>query len=330
MRNPFKEFFYFSREERRGIVVLMAIILLVFLSGPVYVHLRDSRPPSKEEMERQAASAAEYESFIASIQEREEERNDRYRPSSSQRPPTAIALAPFDPNTADSTTLCRLGLPGWMARNILRYRGKGGEFRKAEDFKKIYGMTEERFQALLPYIRITPEESREEEKGKETEEETKPKDTPLYNPPTEGDSTLVARTFQEKYPAGTVIDLNRADTTELKKIPGIGSGIARMIVSHRQRLGGFYSIAQLEEIHLDTARLQPWFSIDTRAIRLLNLNRAGIEQLRAHPYINFYQAKAFVEYRRKKGKLQSLKPFALYEEFSEGDLERIGHYVCFE
>ena len=52
--------------------------------------------------------------------------------------------------------------------------------------------------------------------------------------------------------------------------------------------------------------------------------------MRSHPYINFYQAKAIVEYRKKKGSLTSLKPFSLYEEFTETDLERIGHYVCFE
>ena len=129
---------------------------------------------------------------------------------------------------------------------------------------------------------------------------------------------------------GTLVDLNRADTTELKKIPGIGSGIARLIIGYRQRLGGFYNITQLQEIHLDTTQLQSWFSIDTRAIHLINLNRSSIERLRNHPYINFYQAKAFVEYRKKKGDLHSLKPFALYEEFSDTDLEKISHYVCFE
>lgn len=325
MQNPFKEFFYFSREERRGILVLMTIILLVFLSGHIYVYLRSNRLPSEEEIEQQAAAMAEYESFIASIEKQEEEQSYRFKHPSPRRPSTAVTLMPFDPNEADSSTLCRLGLPGWMARNVLRYRSKGGRFRKAEDFKKIYGMTEERFQALLPYIRIVPKE-----KEKEEETETTPKATPLYTPPASGDSTILARSRQEKYPAGTVIDLNRADTTELKKIPGIGSDIARMIVSYRQRLGGFYRIEQLEEIHLDATRLQPWFSIDTSLIRLLNLNRVSIEKLRSHPYINFYQAKAFVEYRKKRGKLQSLKPFTLYEEFSEADLERISHYVCFE
>ena len=125
-------------------------------------------------------------------------------------------------------------------------------------------------------------------------------------------------------------ETDNVHTTELKKIPGIGSGIARLIIGYRQRLGGFYNITQLQEIHLDTTQLQSWFSIDTRAIHLINLNRSSIERLRNHPYINFYQAKAFVEYRKKKGDLHSLKPFALYEEFSDTDLEKISHYVCFE
>ena len=33
--------------------------------------------------------------------------------------------------------------------------------------------------------------------------------------------------YLPKYPEGTVIDLNRADTASLKRVPGIGSGLAR-------------------------------------------------------------------------------------------------------
>ena len=170
-------------------------------------------------------------------------------------------------------------------------------------------MTEKQYQTLLPYIHITPED-------------TETRTVQLYSSPASNDSAVTFRIAPEKYPSGTLVDLNRADTTELKKIPGIGSGIARLIIGYRQRLGGFYNITQLQEIHLDTTQLQSWFSIDTRAIHLINLNRSSIERLRHHPYINFYQAKAFVEYRKKKGDLHSLKPFALYEEFSDTDLRK--------
>ena len=41
-----------------------------------------------------------------------------------------------------------------MTKNILHYRAKGGKFRKTEDFKKIYGMTEDQYSVLSPYIHI--------------------------------------------------------------------------------------------------------------------------------------------------------------------------------
>lgn len=312
MQNPLKNFFYFSRGERRGILVLTTGIVLVFLSGYFYSSWKDKQFPSEEDLKQQAIAEAEYNAFIASIEEQEKQWKTKYS-KYDHKQPQILELNPFDPNTTDSATFCRLGLPGWMARNILQYRRKGGKFRKAEDFKKIYGLTEEQYSTLLPYIYIPPEDT--------------VKSTPHLLSINE--NKINPQPDSYKYPIGTIIDLNKADTTELKKIPGIGSGIARMITAYRQQLGGFYRIEQLEDIHLNYHQLQSWFNINPKDIRLINLNHIGIERLRNHPYINFYQAKAFVEYRKKKGIIHSLKPFTLYEEFSENDLEKISHYVCF-
>ena len=196
----------------------------------------------------------------------------------------------FDPNTADSTTFLSLGLPSWMIKNILHYRYKQGKFRHPEDFRKIYGLTEEQYQTLRPYIQITEDFS-------STNKDT----VRLLTAPSIQRDTLV------KYLPGTVISLNSADTTELKKIPGIGSSIARMIVNYRERLGGFFRIEQLQEIHLKAEKLRPWFSIDTHQTRRINVNKAGMERMMHHPYINYYQAKVIIEYRKKKGFLKSLK-----------------------
>ena len=133
-----------------------------------------------------------------------------------------------------------------------------------------------------------------------------------------------------KYPEGTLVDVNSADTTELKKIPGIGSGIAKAIVAYRSRLGGFYSLEQLTEIEYVTPSLVKWFKLEGPVLRPLKVNKAGLEALRAHPYLNFYQAKVIVEHRRKKGQLKSLSQLSLYEEFTEKDLERLSAYLKFD
>jgi hypothetical protein len=85
MQNPFKEFLYFSRGERRGILVLITGIILVFLSGYIYIYQRENRPLSDEVIRRQATAMAEYESFIASIQEKEQKWDNRLKPSSLYR-----------------------------------------------------------------------------------------------------------------------------------------------------------------------------------------------------------------------------------------------------
>ena len=135
---------------------------------------------------------------------------------------------------------------------------------------------------------------------------------------------------QPKYEPGTMVNINTTDTTELKMIPGIGSAIARLIVGYRQQLGGYSSIEQLNEINLDAERLRSWFVIDSTQIVPININQAGINRLRTHPYLNFYQARVIVEHRRKHGDIRSLKQLSLYEEFSETDLTRLLPYVCFE
>ena len=144
MKNPFKDFLYFSRGERRGILVLIIGIVLIFLFGYIYSFRQNSRQLSEEESRIQAAALKEYDNFIGSVREQEKNENSRFKKSERYKKRTVV-LAPFDPNRTDSVTFCRLGLPAWMAKNILRYRSKGGKFRKTEDFKKVYGLTEEQF-----------------------------------------------------------------------------------------------------------------------------------------------------------------------------------------
>ena len=158
MKHTLRNLLYFTRTERRGILLLCALILLGTGGAQLCLHLRDEAShPAAEERTEQARMQQEYADFLASVQEEEQPGKTRYshpqEPDDSPRKP-ALTPFPFDPNTADSLALCRLGLPDWMARNIVRYRERGGRFRRPEDFRKIYGLTDEQYQMLHPYIRI--------------------------------------------------------------------------------------------------------------------------------------------------------------------------------
>lgn len=316
-----KDFFYFSRGEKQGIIVLIALICITLLIN-AGLNFYNKRRPVKEA----GFPEEEYQRFISSIKEQDKARNakpwERNGSNTGSARPN-IVLSSFDPNVADSATFRRLGLPAWMATNILRYRAKGGVFRKPEDFKKIYGLKEEQFAELLPYIYIS-EQFQRPATARDTQ-------STIAQATEESDYTAPdtwERRF--KYPAGTVIDLNAADTTELKKIPGIWSATAHKIAAYRRQLGGFYHVSQLHELGESVGKLTEWFDVKEGETQRINLNTASIERLRAHPYFTFYQAKVIVEHRKKKGDLKRLSQLSFYEEFTEEDLERMKHYVVIE
>lgn len=299
-----KDFFYYTRSQRRAICVLMTLIALLVLG---LVWMPDVPAPLGAEV--MDADSAVLKKFEKEVQPK---RRARREFPDSVRVETPVALKPFDPNLADSIELSSLGLPPYVVRNILKYRQAGGRFRTAESLARVYGLTEEKFVELKPYIRIAQVKKKKREKV----------------------DTVTRRVWKEKksfkYPEGTLVDVNVADTTELKKIPGIGSGIAKAIVSYRSHLGGFYSLEQLKEIDYVTPALLKWFKLEPFSVRKLELNKMSLDQLRSHPYVDFYQAKVIVEHRRKKGPIKSLSQLALYEEFTEKDLKRLSAYISFD
>ena len=66
----------------------------------------------------------------------------------------SVETFPFDPNTADSAQLLRLGLAPWQVQAIYRYRAKHGRYHTPEDFQRVPGMTLELWERLGPMVRI--------------------------------------------------------------------------------------------------------------------------------------------------------------------------------
>lgn len=296
-----KDFFYYTKSERRVILLLLAIALLLLGIWAIMEYLRPVEVPVT------LSESEEIDSFLANLEEQE-----KIRKSHTPKNEISAVLQPFDPNTADSVLLRQLGLPVYIVRNTLKYRAKGGVFRSPESFSRIYGLKEEVYQKLKPYITIAPLVSVSHVR---TDTFRQLKDTIPYVP---------------KYEEGTIVDLNKADTSILKRIPGIGSTLARMIVVYRQRLGGFYDVAQLQEVPHVGVELNKWFVVTPAGLHKIQVNSASLDKLRSHPYMDFYKVKAIMEYRRKRGKIKGLSQLSMFEEFTEKDLKRLSPYLTFE
>lgn len=126
------------------------------------------------------------------------------------------------------------------------------------------------------------------------------------------------------------LDLNALDSSELVRLPGIGPATAMKITGYRERLGGYSGITQLAEIEGLPDSLMKWFIItDTIPIRKIAVNTATLTQLRQHPYIDFYQARAIVEFRRERGMIKGPEQLSFMEEFTTQDLIRLEPYLDF-
>ncbi len=224
----------------------------------------------------------------------------------------------FDPNTADSTQLLRLGLQPWQVRAIYRYRAKGGVYRQPEDFARLYGLTKGQYESLRPYIIIG--------------EDYQPADKFYGKPLLVGKSTnrdTLLHDYPMKLKPGEHVILNIADTLMLKRVPGVGSYYARQIMNYGRRLGGFAHTEQLREIEGFPEEAISYFKVDDSAVEKLNLNTLTLNQMRRHPYINFYQAREIMDFRRLKGALKSIDDLHHLRSFSSTTIERLRPYVTF-
>lgn len=217
----------------------------------------------------------------------------------------------FDPNTADSTALLRLGLAPFQVRGIYKYRAMGGVYHQAADFARVPGLTLKDYHRLAPYITI----------GEDFKLAANIVERPTYMTPR--DTTA----YPKKLQTGQMVSINRADTNALKHVPGIGSYYARAVVRYRDQLGGFASKSQLMEIDGFPEQALNFISVDTTRLRHINVNRASFEELRHHPYLRYYRAKRIVDYRRIHGAIHTLRQLLPAPEFSEEIIHSLEPYV---
>lgn len=324
-------------KKKKTIVFLLTaeqwvgVLLLALIAGSVFLLLHFFQPKAVEPVvvtnDSTRASFAAYQAEQDSL--RKAKWNKQY-----SRDTIAICMQKFDPNTADSTTLVHLGFKPWQAKNMLKYRAKGGCYREAEDLKRLYGMTDSMYLALLPYIVI---DTMAINQWRDSIRTRRKDSIAALRDSGSGRVDSVPRYVRQK--RDTILNLRTADTTELKMIKGIGSYRAKQIIRYRERLGGFVSVEQLREVKalqpllkdsLSTDSLLSHFFIDSVRVVPLKVNSVRVEQLQRHPYLSFEQARAIYELRRKKIHLKHLNQLRTLDCLTEQDIQRLRPYLSFE
>jgi competence protein ComEA len=281
MREFLRQFMLYSRAERRAVVALVVLILLVIIlpRGYHYYIMRADAPHFD------TLAAGELAQLKAASSE------TAAKDSAAEPLNMAGELFEFDPNVIGATDWIKLGLTDKQAAVIEKYRSKGGRFYKPDDLRKIYVLSDEMKDRLVPYVRIeaTPE------------------------------STL------------HTIEINSADSAAYEALYGIGPWLAHHIVKYREELGGFYSIDQVREtrgLSDSTFRLiKPYLSVNPALVRKININEADYESLRRHPYIRAKIAHAMIGYRNYNGRFESLDELSKVKGIDDDAIRKIKPYL---
>lgn len=276
-------FFSFSRRERFGSTLLIFSFILIWVL-PRFLPRLFPPPPLPE-----PAAEQQLVHFILA--------------DSTKRP--ADTLFAFDPNIADAATFVLLGLSEKTAHTIERYREKGGKFRKKEDLAKIYGLPEEDYLRLEPFIQI----------------------------PSQQPNNL--KTQRPIYSIKTIkpVDINLATEEEWQTLRGIGPGYAARIRKFRDKLGGFSSIAQVGETFglPDSVfqKIEPQLVLSP-IFRKLHVNTASEEELAGHPYLSDRQAHILVLFRENHGPFSGVDDLRQIRAIPDSTFQKLTPYLSYE
>lgn len=284
-----KDYFVFTRKERRGTITIVIFILLITLLPlffPLFV---------KDEQVDHSEFALGISKLVVDSSDKKYAGYASKEFENDYSPPYRTGLKPvefyFDPNTATIKDWVKLGIKEKTATTIQKYISKGGKFYKAEDIRKIWGLAPKDADRLIPYVHIK-------------------KETPNY---IVYEKTVYPERKVNSFKSGSELNvhINSADTTSFKNLPGIGSKLSQRIINFRNKLGGFYSVDQVGETFLlpDSTfrKIKSFLVLDDLLVRKININTASLDDLKAHPYIRFYVANAIVQYRTQHGNFNSVE-----------------------
>lgn len=304
-----RDYFGFSQKETKG-TVLLAILLLLLIFTPFLQNIFYANQLYSNE------SDARLQDSLANLIGKLSAQNEPSLPE--------LELYPFDPNKIGKTDWLNFGLNKKVAERIERYQAKGGKFRKKEDLLRVYDFPQDLYEVLEPYIQIeTKQYASKYPKKIEKKYQSKP-----YQP-----DTTKKWTPKEKRQFAK-LNLNTADTTQLKTLRGIGEKRALNIIKYREKLGGFAQINQIKEVwgldSVSIGSISRFTYIEPDSWKKISINFAGEEELKKHPYISPKLAKVLVSYRLQHGKYQSEEDLRKVKILEEATLQKLLPYLFFD
>lgn len=302
-----KPFFSLNKSEQRGIIILIAIILTIAIINILLPTIYDSNVEKSRKEYR-----SEIDSFIAGQQLIKDSINIEFLQNSGE---IDVALAKqkltpvkFNPNKLPVEVWKKMGLTDRQIRNIKNYEAKGGKFKRKEDLKKIYLISDIEYAILEPYINIPS----------------------LYKTTT---GKVKRKKAIPKVPILKNTEINSANSEKLISTLGLSPWLAKRTISYRNVLGGFVNKKQLKEVYgLNDSiydNIKDYINVNTELIKKIDINNITFKKLLKHPYFDYSTTKLIFNARNKAGSFESLSQIELIDNIADTTIYKISGYIIY-
>ncbi|MBK7805771.1 MAG: helix-hairpin-helix domain-containing protein [Saprospiraceae bacterium] len=299
----YKEFFSFTQQERRGIIVFLVLAVVIIFGVELYSDFDQypSEDVSKYYLPEDSISLLEEGRDDYSYQ------NDLWD-DSYQKTPIKKQRFEFDPNTISADSLLLLGFSKFGVKNLVNFRNKGGKIKDIQKFKTIYGIDTTLVNSLGDLI---------------TYQSVQQKTFAEY------DKSKPFLPFPEK--VQEIVELNQADSVQLDDIKGVGLYTVKKILQYRKKLGGYLYKEQLTELNIikDSLyqQISPFLSVDPSLIKKININTADFKTFIAHPYFASETINAILKYRKQHGNFSDVRHISRIRSLKEETGAKILPYL---
>jgi len=311
----------FENKERKGIILLIIIIFSFFIFKNYKAITTSEKVIYNESIVLSATPINDFFDSKSKQKQNKYKKSDKNLLIKKHNKKHRINITfDFDPNAITFDSILLLGFNKRVANNWTKYIKKGGKFKTKTDLKRIYGLSEKKYESIKNHIKLP---NKQQHKFKSF---------------SSNQNKYIAKNLNEKYKHKKhnkdkilKIEINSCDTSELKKLYGIGTKLSARIIKFRNKLGGFHSINQLKEVYGLSKEtflsIKPNLILKNPNIKKFKINTIDKKTLNKFPYISHKLANQIIKYRIQHGDFKNLDDLSKIITIDSTRLRKIKPYI---
>ena len=292
----FKSHFWYTKNQRNGILLLLIIIIFLQL----ILHFKNF--DSQQMVDLSLPKITSYNKQLDSLKKKSSKKKK-------------FKIYPFNPNYISDYKGYQLGMNVDEIDRLLAHREQRLYVNSAKEFQTITKISDSLLQKISPFFKF-PEWVQKKNNNKNNQQR--------YIPNSRINVSEI-----------TTVDINKATLKDFTAIEGVDEYISERIIKYRSKLQGFSFKEQLFEVWgLDEQmanKILSTFSIKNKPIiKKVNINTASFKEVLSNPYIDYELCIQIFDYKDEVAELQSVSEIKNIEGFPIKKYNRIVLYLLAE